>query len=81
MSLSPEEEIILKQLYAQGGTGNAMEYLQYDTSKFEQGFEIVNTLQNKDAIKLLYSNFNKNLIVIEITLWGIKLAQQSSLAS
>jgi hypothetical protein len=39
---------------------------------FDVGFQFANEMQNKDLVKLLYSNFNKNLIVVELTLLGIK---------
>ena len=39
---------------------------------FDKAFEFANNLQNKDLVKLLYSNFNKNLIVVELTLVGTK---------
>jgi len=68
MIFTNEETIILKKLTEQGGTGNVMEFLSYDTSRFEEGFTIANELQNKDLVKLLYSNFNKNLVVVEATL-------------
>ena len=68
MKLSKEEFIVIKKLCAQGGTGNVMEFLGYDASLFDQGFTIANNLQNKDLVKLLYSNFNKSLVVVEATL-------------
>lgn len=68
MNLTQEEFIVVKKLCAQGGTGNVMEFLGYDASQFDQGFTVANNLQNKDLVKLLYSNFNKNLIVVEATL-------------
>jgi len=61
---------VLKQLVKAGGTGNVMEFLKLDASTFQQGFDIANDMQNLDYVKLLYSNFNKNLIVVEITLLG-----------
>ena len=61
---------ILKPLVKAGGTGNVMEFLRLDASAFQQGFDIANEMQNLDYVKLLYSNFNKNLVVVEITLLG-----------
>jgi hypothetical protein len=68
MNLTNEEFIVVKKLCVQGGTGNVMEFLGYDSSQFDRGFTIANNLQNKDLVKLLYSNFNKNLVVVEATL-------------
>ncbi len=61
---------ILKHLMKAGGTGNIMEFLKYDISEFQKGFELAIEMQNMDVVKLLYSSFNKNLIVVELTLLG-----------
>ncbi len=61
---------VLKQLVKAGGTGNVMEFLKYDANEFQNGFDLANDMQNRDWVKLLYSNFNKNLIVVELTLLG-----------
>jgi hypothetical protein len=55
----------------QGGTtGNVMEYLQYGADNFEKAFQIAIEMQNRDLVKLLYSNFNQNKIIVEFTLLG-----------
>jgi hypothetical protein len=64
------KEIIIKGLNASGGTGNVMAYLNLDQTHFDKAFSITNELQNKNLIKLLYSNFNKNMIIVEVTLLG-----------
>lgn len=74
MNLTKEEFMVVKKLCAQGGTGNVLEFLGYGSSQFDEGFTLANNLQNKDLIKLLYSNFNKNLIVAEATLLAYKTA-------
>jgi hypothetical protein len=61
---------VLKHLVKAGGTGNVMEYLKYDASDFQKGFDVANDMQNLDYVKLLYSNFNKNVVVVELTLLG-----------
>lgn len=61
---------MLKHLVESGGTGNIMEFLKYDASDFQKGFDLANDMQNLNYVKLLYSNFNKNLIVVELTLLG-----------
>jgi hypothetical protein len=52
------------------GFGNVMEALAWSQDDFQHGFDLANTMQNMDLIKLLYSNFNQNKIVIEFTLLG-----------
>ena len=61
---------VLKHLMKAGGTGNVMEFLKYDASDFQKGFDVANDMQNLDYVKLLYSNFTKNLVVVELTLLG-----------
>jgi hypothetical protein len=70
MSLSTDEMLVLQKLSTAGGTGNVIEFLNYGAADFEKAFEFANNLQNKDLVKLLYSNFNKNLVVVELTLLG-----------
>jgi len=61
---------VLKHLVKAGGTGNVMEFLKYDNSEFQKGFDLANDMQNLDYVKILYSNFIKNLVVVELTLLG-----------
>jgi hypothetical protein len=70
MSLNPDYLLVLEKLVKTSGTGNVMEMLSYDSSHFEEGFTVANDMQNLDLVKLLYSNFNKNLVVVELTLLG-----------
>lgn len=71
MNVSSLEHDILQALVAKGGTGNIMEHLS-SIPDFDKAFEFANNLQNKDFVKLLYSNFNKKLIVVELTLLGFR---------
>lgn len=71
MPVNTLEKSVLAKLIQKGGTGNVMEFLAEDYD-FDDGFQFANEMQNKDLIKLLYSNFNKNLIVVELTLLGVK---------
>ena len=70
MDLTKTQLDILKHLVKAGGTGNVMEFLKYGASDFQKGFDLANEMQNLDYLKLLYSNFNKNLVMVEITLLG-----------
>jgi|GEM_PF-810466 hypothetical protein len=62
--------IVLQHLRLQGGTGNVMEALGWSAARFDEGFALTIRLQNENLLKLLYSNYNKNLIVAELTLPG-----------
>ncbi len=53
-----------------GTTGNVMEILDYPHSDFQKGFDIAIEMQNRDLVKLLYSNFNMRKIIVEFTLLG-----------
>lgn len=72
MSIQEDHYKILKHVVAKGGTGNVMEAMGWDGSKFDEGFSLALDIQNLDYVKLLYSNFNKNLIVVELTLVGLE---------
>lgn len=52
------------------GFGDVMEALAWGQENFQNGFDLANNMQNMDLIKLIYSNFNQNKIVIEFTLLG-----------
>jgi len=67
---------ILKFVLQKGGMGNVMEALGWDSSRFEEGSKIALALDNLNYAKMLYSNFNKNLVVIELTLVGIDMANK-----
>ena len=56
----------------EGGNGNVMNALGFQQDNFQTGFEIANNIQNMDLVKLLYSNFNQNKIIVEFTLLGKK---------
>jgi hypothetical protein len=60
---------VIKKLGARG-FGNVMEALGWDQLRFQEGFDLANSMQNMDLIKLIYSNFNQNNIVVEFTLLG-----------
>jgi hypothetical protein len=61
---------VIKGVGDSGGTGNVMEILPYNQADFQSGFTLANDMQNMDLVKLLYSNFNMNKIIIEFTLLG-----------
>ncbi len=71
-----DQRVILKVTLENGGTGNVMYALGWDVDRFDEGFALANELQNFNWVKLLYSNFNKNLVVVELTLIGISKAKK-----
>lgn len=70
---SMEKEELMNEVIKKLGTrgfGNVMDALGWNQGQFQQGFDLANDMQNLDLIKLIYSNFNQNNIVIEFTLLG-----------
>ena len=70
MILKSDQIKVLKAIGKAETTGNVMDILGWSSDRFDEGFQFANELQNMDLVKLLYSNFNKNLIVVELTLLG-----------
>jgi hypothetical protein len=68
---------VLKNLVKTGGTGNVMEFLNYKSDDFQKAFDVANDMQNLNFVKLLYSNFNKNQVIVEITLFGESESQKN----
>lgn len=77
MESSDRYNQVVRWAHRQGGTANAMEALGWDATRFDEGFAIANELQNLDWVKLLYSNYNKNLVVVELTLLGRQQAERA----
>ena len=61
---------VIKGVGNNGTTGNVMEILGYTSDDFQKGFDIANEMQNLDLVKMLYSNFNQNKVIVEFTLLG-----------
>lgn len=49
---------------------NVMEALNYTSEKFQQAFDIALEMDNRNLVKLVYSNFNQGKIIVEFTLLG-----------
>lgn len=59
--LEKEFSVVIKGVGDNGTSGNVMEIKGLDQSHFQLGFDIANEMQNRDLLKLLYSNVNPNL--------------------
>lgn len=70
MSSDAEIRKVIKGIGDHGATGNVMEILALTSEAFQQGFDLAVDMQNRDLVKLLYSNFNQNKIIVEFTLLG-----------
>jgi hypothetical protein len=67
-----QEELINQVIKSMGsrGFGNMMDALNWSQENFQRGFDLANDMQNMDLVKLIYSHFNQNKIIIEFTLLG-----------
>jgi hypothetical protein len=67
---NPEQEIIIV-LKARSKTTdmvNVMDALNYTSENFQKAFDIALEMENRDLVKLLYSNFQARKVVVEFTL-------------
>ena len=65
-------EKVIRGIGDAGGSGDVMNALGFSQTSFQEGFDIANQIQNMDLVKMLYSNFNQNRIIVEFTLLGKK---------
>jgi hypothetical protein len=61
---------IITALGTLGRTANVMEVLNYTQADFDGAFRIALEMENRNLVKLLYSNINQNKVIVEITLVG-----------
>jgi hypothetical protein len=51
---------------------NVLDVLPYGPDEFQRAFEVALEMENQNLVKLLYSNFNAQKIIVEFTLLGKK---------
>lgn len=51
---------------------NVVEALGYGADKFQQAFDVALEMDNRNLVKLLYSNFNNGKVIVEFTLLAKK---------
>jgi hypothetical protein len=59
MSKKPDSDMI-----------NVIEALDYKKENFQYAFDIALAMENRNLVKLLYSNFNAGKVIVELTLPG-----------
>ncbi|HYC84341.1 MAG TPA: hypothetical protein VEB86_03930 [Chryseosolibacter sp.] len=47
---------------------NVLEALGYGTDRFQQAFDVALEMDNRNLVKLIYSNFNAGKVIVEFTL-------------
>lgn len=70
MNLENEIAKVLKSRLATTDMINVTEVLSNELTDFQTAFNIALEMENRNLIKILYSNFNANKIVVEFTLLG-----------
>jgi hypothetical protein len=70
MNYEREITAVLRAKPIDSDMGDVMEILGYTQEDFQKGFDIALEMQNRDLVKLLYSNFNANKVIVEFTLLG-----------
>jgi hypothetical protein len=51
---------------------NVMEALGYGPDRFQEAFDVALEMDNRNLVKLIYSNFNAGKVVVEFTLLAKK---------
>lgn len=65
------EQAILTILQSRSKTSdmvNVMDALNYNSENFQKAFDIALEMENRNLVKLLYSNFQAGKVVVEFTL-------------
>jgi hypothetical protein len=68
MAFDKEITRILNARRADTDMLNVMEALEYTPDNFQQAFDVALEMENRNLVKLLYSNFNAGKIIVEFTL-------------
>jgi hypothetical protein len=68
MDLEQKIKIVLRSRRADTDMVNVMEALGYGTEKFQDAFDVALAMDNRDLVKLIYSNFNAGKVIVEFTL-------------
>lgn len=72
MKFESEIKVILQSRKENTDMLDVMEVLGYGADQFQTAFDIALEMDNRNLVKLLYSNFNARKVVVEFTLAGKK---------
>ena len=73
MKFEKEITIILKSRKEDTDMLNVIEALGYSAEHHQQAFDIALEMDNRNLVKLLYSNFDAGKVIVEFTLIGKRL--------
>lgn len=68
MSLEDQINKVLQSRRDDTDMLNVMEALGYNQENFQQAFDVALAMDNRNLVKLIYSNYNQNKVVVEFTL-------------
>jgi hypothetical protein len=68
MDLEQKIKIVLRSRRADTDMIKVMEALGYGNEKFQDAFDVALAMDNRDLVKLIYSNFNAGKVIVEFTL-------------
>ena len=68
MNFDKEINLVLQARRMDTDMINVVEVLGYSSENFQRAFDIALQMENRNLVKLLYSNFNAGKIIVEFTL-------------
>jgi hypothetical protein len=68
MKFENEIATVLKARRADTDMLNVIEALGYGPDNYQRAFDVALEMDNRDFVKLLYSNFNAGKVIVEFTL-------------
>jgi hypothetical protein len=68
MDLEQKIKTVLQSRRPDTDMVNVMEALGYGPDKFQEAFDVALAMDNRDLVKLIYSNFNAGKVIVEFTL-------------
>ncbi len=72
MKFEKEIDTVLRSRKADTDMINVIEALGYGPDRFQDAFDVALEMDNRNLVKLLYSNFNAGKVVVEFTLLAKK---------
>jgi hypothetical protein len=68
MKFEKEIETVIEARKPDTDMINVLEALNYSSDQFQEAFDIALEMDNRNLVKLIYSNFNAGKVIVEFTL-------------
>jgi hypothetical protein len=72
MTFQKEIDAVIQARRADTDMINIVEALGYGADQFQDAFDIALHMENRNLVKILYSNFNAGKVIVEFTLLAKK---------